>query len=101
MSAEIVSLQAWRRQHGAHQEPEAGAVSVPLLVPTWPCGWLQPMWLEIDVAMIAQLGVLAAGLGGLFYPAPPPRPARPRCRSAAIHRLFRAPAPQGKAACDQ
>lgn len=103
MSAEIVSLQAWRRQHCAHRQPEQSAVSVPFLVPTWPCGWLQPMLVEIDVGVIAEFGALAVrfadqtGFGELFYPNPPPRPDRQRRQSAAIHRLFRASAAQGKA----
>ena len=91
MSAEIISLQAWRRQHCARPEPETRSedrpVSLPLLLPTWPYGWLQPMLVEVDVGMIAELFALT----------PPPRADRHPRQSAAIHRLVREPAAQGKA----
>ena len=64
------------------------------------------MLVEVDVGLIAEFGVLAArfadqtGFGGLFYADPPPLPEQHGRQSAAIHRLFRTPSPQGKAACD-
>jgi hypothetical protein len=92
MSAEIISLQAWRQQHCAHHEPEARSedrpVSVPFLLPTWPYGWLQPMLVEVDMGLIAELFALT----------PLPRTDRHPRQSAAIHRLVREPVAQGKAA---
>jgi hypothetical protein len=44
MSAEIINLRAWRR---AHRETERMQVNVPVLVPTWPWGWLAPVLIEI------------------------------------------------------
>jgi hypothetical protein len=49
MSAEIIDLRAWRREHRA---PETTFVSVPLLLPTWPWGWLQPVLVEVDLGII-------------------------------------------------
>ncbi len=90
MSAEIVSLQAWRRRHGEHHEPESRSVRFPCLLPTWPYGWLQPMLVEIDVRMIAEFGMFAAGIAGHANPGAPachdllPSPAQDHRRSAAI-----------------
>ena len=49
MSAEIIDLCAWRRERRA---PETTFVSVPLLLPTWPWGWLQPVLVEVDLGII-------------------------------------------------
>lgn len=90
MSAKIVSLQAWRRRHSGHSEPESHSVSFPCLLPTWPYGWLQPMLVEVDVRMIAKFGMFAACIAGQANPGgsarhdPSPRPAQDRRRSAAI-----------------
>lgn len=90
MSAEIVSLQAWRRRHSEHREPESHPVSLPCLLPTWPYGWLQPVLVDIDVRMIAEFGMFAAciagqvNLGGSVRHDLSPRPAQDRRRSAAI-----------------
>lgn len=48
MSAEIIDLHAWRC---AHRAPEMAPVTVPVLLPTWPWGWLQPTLFEVDVGM--------------------------------------------------
>ena len=45
MSAQIIDLHAWRREH---RPPEPTFVSVPFLLPTWPWGWLQPVVVEVD-----------------------------------------------------
>jgi hypothetical protein len=44
MSAEIIDLRAWRREHLA---PERTLVSLLLLLPAWPWGWLQPVLVEV------------------------------------------------------
>jgi hypothetical protein len=44
MSAKIIDLRAWRLEHRA---PERTQVNIPLLVPTWPWGWLAPVLIEI------------------------------------------------------
>jgi len=51
MSAEIIDLQAWRR---AHCVAKTKSVSVPLLLPTWPWGWLQPVLVEVEVGMMTE-----------------------------------------------
>ena len=48
MSAEIIDLHTWRC---AHRAPEMAPVTVPVLLPTWPWGWLQPTLFEVDVGM--------------------------------------------------
>jgi hypothetical protein len=104
MSAEIISLEAWRREHSAHHEPEQNALKIPFFVPTWPCGWLQPMLVEIDVRQIAEFGALAAcaagqtGFGGLLYRDRALRPDRDQGKSATVHQLFQAPTARVKAA---
>ena len=37
MSAQIIDLRAWRREHRA---PERRVANIRLLLPTWPWGWL-------------------------------------------------------------
>ena len=58
MSADIISLQEWRREHrehhrheNEHHRHENMSVSVPFVLPTWPFGWLLPMLVEIDVSI--------------------------------------------------
>jgi hypothetical protein len=51
MSAEIIDLHAWRREHRA---PETMFVSIPFLLPTWPWGWLQPVVVEVDLGMMTS-----------------------------------------------
>jgi hypothetical protein len=51
MSAEIINLRAWRRAHRTH---ETTFVSVPLLLPTWPWGWLQPVLVEVDLGIMCR-----------------------------------------------
>jgi hypothetical protein len=57
MSADIISLQEWRREHCEHHRHENMSVSVPFVfsvpfvLPTWPFGWLLPMLVEFDVSM--------------------------------------------------
>ena len=46
MSAEVIDLRAWRR---ARREPERKQVKIPLLVPSWPWGWLQPVLVEVTI----------------------------------------------------
>jgi hypothetical protein len=106
MSAEIISLEAWRRRHCAAEEPTNRSVTIPCLLPTWPWLWLQPTLVEIDVGMIAEFGALAAciagqaSFGGLFYPDHARQPqrgqqdydARDNLKSAVIRPLFRASA---------
>jgi hypothetical protein len=53
MSAEIISLQAWRSEY---HEPANRSVNFSLLLPTWPYGWLRPMLVEIDVGRLAAFG---------------------------------------------
>jgi hypothetical protein len=107
MSAEIISLEAWRRGHCAQHEPEQRALTIPFLLPTWPCGWLQPMLVEIDVRKIAEFGALAAcatgpmGFGGFLYRDHALRPDRDQGKSATVHQLFHAPAARAKAARDR
>jgi hypothetical protein len=107
MSAEIISLEVWRRGHCAHQEPERSPLRIPFLVPTWPCGWLQPMLVEIDVGKIVELGALAAcaagqtGSGGFFYRGRALRADRDQGKSATVHQLFQAPIARAKAARDR
>ena len=48
MQAEIIDFRAWRREHRA---PETTTISFPVLLPTWPWGWLQPMLLEVNVGV--------------------------------------------------
>jgi hypothetical protein len=90
MSAEIVSLQAWRRRHSEHREPESHSVSFPCLLPTWPYGWLQPVLVDVGVKMIAGFGMFAAciagqaNLGGSACHDLSPRPAQARRESAAV-----------------
>jgi hypothetical protein len=48
MSAEIIDFRTWCREHRA---PETTSISFPLLLPTWPWGWLQPVLLEVDVGI--------------------------------------------------
>jgi hypothetical protein len=108
MSAEIISLHAWRREHREHREPETTSVSVPFLLPTWPCGWLQPVLVEVDLGLISEFCGLVgnfadqAGSGGLPCRETSPRPdwGQERPKSAAIHRLFQAPSVKGKVAGD-
>ena len=51
MSAKIIDLGAWRREHRA---PKKTCVSVPLLLPTWPWGWLQPVLVEVDLGIMTD-----------------------------------------------
>jgi hypothetical protein len=46
MSAEIIDLCAWRREH---RPVEHAPVKIPLLVPTWPWGWLLPVLIEMTI----------------------------------------------------
>lgn len=46
MSAEIVDLRAWRREH---RPLEHSLVKFPLLLPTWPWGWLLPVLIEMTI----------------------------------------------------
>jgi hypothetical protein len=46
MSAEIIDLRAWRREH---RSVERTPVKFPFLVPTWPWGWLLPVLMEITL----------------------------------------------------
>jgi hypothetical protein len=107
MSAEIISLEAWRRGHCVHHEPERSPLRIPFLVPTWPYGWLQPMLVEIEVGKIAEFGVLAACAagqtrpGGFFYRDRALRADRDQGKSATVHQLFQAPSARAKAARDR
>ena len=71
MSAEIIDLGAWRREHRA---PKKTCVSVPLLLPTWPWGWLQPVLVDIDLGIMTDGPTLPcefadqAKLARLSYP---------------------------------
>ena len=56
MSADIISLQEWRRKHCEHHQHETMPVSFPFILPTWPSGRLLPMLVEIAVSMIAAFG---------------------------------------------
>jgi hypothetical protein len=104
MSAEIISLEAWRRRHCAHHEPQQNAaLRIPFLVPTWPCGWLQPMLVEIDMSNIAEFGALAAcasqtRFGEFLYRDRARRADRNQGKSATVHQLFQAPTARAKAA---
>jgi hypothetical protein len=49
MSADIISLQEWRRKHCEHHRHENMSVTFPFVLPTWPFGWLRPMLMEIEV----------------------------------------------------
>jgi hypothetical protein len=49
MSAQIIDLHAWRREH---RPPEPIFVSVPFLLPTWPWGWLKPVVVEVDLGLM-------------------------------------------------
>lgn len=50
MSAEIIDLRAWRRDHRPEQASvEHVPVKMPLLVPTWPWGWLLPVLIEMPL----------------------------------------------------
>jgi hypothetical protein len=51
MSAEIIDFCAWRREHRA---PEATSVSVPVLLPTWPWGWLLPSLVDLDLGILTD-----------------------------------------------
>ena len=44
VSAEIVDLHVWRREHKARQHR---LVTFPVLLPTWPWGWLLPVLAEM------------------------------------------------------
>ena len=107
MSADIISLQEWRRKHCEHHQHETMSVSFPFILPTWPCGWLLPMLVEIDVSIIAAFGALATCFsgqtsgGGLSYLDTEARPDRDNHKSAAIHRLFPAPAAKENIAPDR
>jgi hypothetical protein len=90
MSAEIISLEAWRRRHCAHHEPEDSSVRVQFLVPTWPWLWLQPMLVEIDVGMVAEFGIPATAASHMNHG-----------KSASIHQLFHTPTALAKAARDR
>ena len=79
MSAEIIDFCAWRREHRA---PEATPASVPVLLPTWPWGWLLPSLVDVD------LGILTDS------PAPPREPAP--SQSSAASRERRTAAPTGR-----
>ena len=48
MSAEIIDLQAWRRERRSEQRSVGHeAVRIPILAPTWPWGWLLPVLIEM------------------------------------------------------
>ena len=106
MSAEIICLQAWRGSHRV-QPPANRSVSFPLLLPTWPCGWLQPMLVEIDVGMIVEFGALATrfvgqtACGGFLHQESEPRLDLDHRKGAVIHRLFQAPATKERVARDR
>jgi hypothetical protein len=46
MSAQIIDLRAWRREH---RSAEPTPVKIPVLVPTWPWGWLLPVLIEMTL----------------------------------------------------
>jgi hypothetical protein len=51
MSADIIDFCAWRREHRA---PDTTFVSVPLMLPTWPWGWLLPSLVDVDLGILTD-----------------------------------------------
>lgn len=59
MTAQIIDLGAWRRKHRA---PQTNAMRIPFLLPTWPWGWLQPVLVEVEVAISTNNTTPARGV---------------------------------------
>ncbi len=68
MSADIIDFRAWCREHKA---PETTAISIPLLLPTWPWGWLQPVLLELSVGTTSSEGAPCGRLASQGNPGTP------------------------------